>query len=70
VSALQAAHDDVLVDGRTVAVGALPRGRGTVAVLAAGTSDGPVAAEAALTAAPSGRTSSAWTTSASPGCTG
>jgi NCAIR mutase (PurE)-related protein len=50
VSALQAAHDDVLVDGRTVTVGALPRGRGTVAVLAAGTSDGPVAAEAALTA--------------------
>ncbi|MEX2289264.1 MAG: nickel pincer cofactor biosynthesis protein LarB [Mycobacteriales bacterium] len=50
VSALRAAHDDVLVDGSTVAVGSLPRARGTVAVLAAGTSDGPVAAEAALTA--------------------
>ncbi len=50
VHALQAAHDDVLVDGTTVAVGPLPRGNGTVAVLAAGTSDGPVAAEAALTA--------------------
>lgn len=48
--ALQAAHDDVLVDGSTVAVGALPRPQGNVAVLAAGTSDGPVAAEAALTA--------------------
>ena len=50
VHALLAAHDDVLVDGATVAVGALPRPVGTVAVLAAGTSDGPVAAEAALTA--------------------
>ncbi|MCW2681649.1 MAG: circadian phase modifier CpmA [Frankiales bacterium] len=50
ISALQAAHDDVLVDGPTVVVGALPRPRGTVAVLAAGTTDGPVAAEAALTA--------------------
>ncbi len=50
VHALLAAHDDVLVDGTTVAVGPLPRGVGTVAVLAAGTSDGPVAAEAALTA--------------------
>ena len=50
VQALQQAHDDVLVDGACVAVGALPAPRGTVAVLAAGTSDGPVAAEAALTA--------------------
>jgi NCAIR mutase (PurE)-related protein len=50
VSALQAAHDDVIVEGATVAVGPLPRARGAVAVLAAGTSDGPVAAEAALTA--------------------
>ena len=50
VAALQAAHDDVTTDGATVAVGALPRPSGTVAVLAAGTSDGPVAAEAALTA--------------------
>jgi pyridinium-3,5-biscarboxylic acid mononucleotide synthase len=36
--------------GSTVAVGTLPEPRGVVAVLAAGTSDGPVAAEAALTA--------------------
>ena len=50
VHALQAAHDEVLVDGATVVVGTLPRPSGTVAVLAAGTSDGPVAAEAALTA--------------------
>lgn len=33
-----------------VTVGALPRGRGLVSVVSAGTSDGPVAAEAALTA--------------------
>lgn len=50
VGALRRAHDEVLVDGVTVAVGALPVPRGTVAVLAAGTSDGPTAAEAALTA--------------------
>ena len=50
VAAVQAAHDDVIVDGTTLAVGPLPRASGTVAVLAAGTSDGPVAAEAALTA--------------------
>ena len=50
VAALLAAHDDVQVAGATVAVGALPRPSGVVAVLAAGTSDGPVAAEAALTA--------------------
>jgi len=50
VQALQAAHAEVLVDGATVAVGPLPEPRGCVAVLAAGTSDGPVAAEAALTA--------------------
>ena len=36
--------------GRTVLVGEPPVARGTVAVLAAGTSDGPVAEEAALTA--------------------
>lgn len=36
--------------GATVAVGALPEARGLVGVIAAGTSDGPVAAEAALTA--------------------
>ncbi|MGI8536120.1 MAG: nickel pincer cofactor biosynthesis protein LarB [Mycobacteriales bacterium] len=50
VGALRRAHDEVLVDGGTVAVGALPVPRGTVAVLAAGTSDGATAAEAALTA--------------------
>ena len=50
VQALEASYDDVLVDGQTVAVGRLPEPRGCVAVLAAGTSDGPVAAEAALTA--------------------
>jgi NCAIR mutase (PurE)-related protein len=50
VEALRRAHDEVVVDGRTVAVGPLPRSCGTVAVLSAGTSDGPVAAEAALTA--------------------
>ncbi len=35
---------------RAVTVGPLPQGRGTVAVVSAGTSDQPVAAEAALTA--------------------
>ena len=50
VEALQSSYDEVLVDGATVAVGPLPSPRGCVAVLAAGTSDGPVAAEAALTA--------------------
>jgi NCAIR mutase (PurE)-related protein len=50
VDALRATYDEVLVDGATVAVGRLPEPRGCVAVLAAGTSDGPVAAEAALTA--------------------
>jgi hypothetical protein len=50
IAALRTAHDEVLADGATVAVGALPVPQGNVAVLAAGTSDGPVAAEAALTA--------------------
>lgn len=50
VAAIRAAHDDVTTAGATVAVGTLPRATGLVAVLAAGTSDGPVAAEAALTA--------------------
>ncbi len=50
VEALREADTDVVVDGSTVAVGSLPLPRGHVAVLAAGTSDGPVAAEAALTA--------------------
>ncbi len=50
VEALQSSYEQVLVDGGTVAVGTLPEPHGCVAVLAAGTSDGPVAAEAALTA--------------------
>ena len=50
VRALQAAHEQTLVDAGTVVIGELPQPRGTVAILAAGTSDGPVAAEAALTA--------------------
>ena len=49
VEALRRAHDEVTVEAATVAVGPLPAPTGTVAVLAAGTSDGPVAAEAALT---------------------
>jgi pyridinium-3,5-biscarboxylic acid mononucleotide synthase len=44
------AGSEAVVDGATVAVGRLPEPRGLVAVVAAGTSDGPVAAEAALTA--------------------
>ncbi|GAC1445627.1 MAG: nickel pincer cofactor biosynthesis protein LarB [Mycobacteriales bacterium] len=50
VLALQSAHATTAVDGGTVALGQLRPPRGRVAVLAAGTSDGPVAAEAALTA--------------------
>jgi NCAIR mutase (PurE)-related protein len=50
IEALTSAHDEVVVDGQTIAVGRLPQPQGCVAVLAAGTSDGPVAAEAALTA--------------------
>ncbi|HEU0100909.1 MAG TPA: nickel pincer cofactor biosynthesis protein LarB [Mycobacteriales bacterium] len=50
VEALRARHPDAVVEGATVAVGPLPEPRGTVVVAAAGTSDGPVAAEAALTA--------------------
>jgi NCAIR mutase (PurE)-related protein len=38
------------VEARAVAVGPLPTARGTVCVVSAGTSDGPVAAEAAFTA--------------------
>jgi len=49
VEALRGTYDEVLVEGATVVVGALPEPRGCVAVVAAGTSDGPVAAEAALT---------------------
>jgi len=50
VEALSSAYDDITVEGSTVAIGTLPEPRGCVAVVAAGTSDGPVAAEAALTA--------------------
>lgn len=63
VAALRATSDRVLVtrcsptvsealgaSGRTVLVGTAPEARGHVVVLAAGTSDGPVAEEAALTA--------------------
>ena len=55
VAAVTAAHADCLVEGRatpcsTMLVGPPPPSRGRVAVLSAGTSDGPVAAEAALTA--------------------
>jgi NCAIR mutase (PurE)-related protein len=50
VTALRAAHADVTVEGAAVAVGPLPEPRGCVTVVAAGTSDGAVAAEAALTA--------------------
>jgi NCAIR mutase (PurE)-related protein len=39
-----------LIDGGTIVVGELPRTQGRVAVISAGTSDAPVAAEAALTA--------------------
>ena len=49
---LRSSDDDTLdVDdaGRTATLGPLPPPRGTVAVVAAGTSDGPVAAEAATT---------------------
>jgi len=50
--AVLAAFPDALVDpvARAVAVGTLPEPRGTVCVVAAGTSDGPVAAEAAFVA--------------------
>lgn len=41
---------DAIIAGRTVAVGQLPATNGTVAVVAAGTSDSEVADEAALTA--------------------
>ncbi len=43
---------DVVVDevARAITVGPLPQAQGTVAVVSAGTSDAPVAAEAALTA--------------------
>ena len=49
VDALVDAHEVAEVAGSAVAVGPLPTGRGVVVVVAAGTSDGAVAAEAALT---------------------
>lgn len=50
LAAVHAAHEDVLEDGAAVAVGPLPEPRGTVCVVAAGTSDAAVAGEAALVA--------------------
>jgi NCAIR mutase (PurE)-related protein len=52
VEAVLAAHPEAVLDplARAVTLGNLPPARGTVAVISAGTSDGPVAAEAALTA--------------------
>ena len=50
ISRLQEAYDEVDVRGASIAIGQLPPGRGLVGVVSAGTSDGPVAAEAALTA--------------------
>ena len=53
VSALRDAYgDEARIDeeARAVAVGPLPTARGTVCVVSAGTSDGPVAAEAAFSA--------------------
>ena len=54
VAALRAAYPEAAADGGCVAVGPLPETRGTVCVVAAGTSDGAVAAEAAFTARVSG----------------
>ncbi len=50
--ALVEAHPEAVLDqvARAVTLGPLPTARGTVAVVSAGTSDAPVAAEAALTA--------------------
>jgi NCAIR mutase (PurE)-related protein len=52
IAAVRAAFPAAALDGeaRCVAVGDLPEPRGTVCVVAAGTSDGPVAAEAAFIA--------------------
>ena len=50
VRALTGLAAEVVVEGTGVAVGPLPPVRGRVPVVAAGTSDGPVAAEAALSA--------------------
>jgi hypothetical protein len=56
IAALRVSFDGVTADDEAgcVAVGPLPVARGTVCVVAAGTSDGPVAAEAAFTARVSG----------------
>ena len=52
IEAVGAQIPDAVVDevARAVTVGPLPQAQGTVAVVSAGTSDAPVAAEAALTA--------------------
>jgi NCAIR mutase (PurE)-related protein len=52
ISAIRREFADHTVDeqARAIAVGVLPEPRGTVCVVAAGTSDGPVAAEAAFVA--------------------
>lgn len=52
LAAIKSAFPDHTLDeeAHAIAVGALPEPRGTVCVVAAGTSDGPVAAEAALVA--------------------
>ncbi|MGZ4438285.1 MAG: nickel pincer cofactor biosynthesis protein LarB [Nocardioidaceae bacterium] len=52
VDAVRAELPDAVVDevARAVTLGPLPAGRGTVAIVSAGTSDAPVATEAALTA--------------------
>ena len=52
IEAVVRAHPDAVVDpvARAVTLGELPTARGLVAVVSAGTSDAPVAAEAALTA--------------------
>jgi NCAIR mutase (PurE)-related protein len=56
IAALRGSFEDVTADdeARCVAVGPLPETTGTVCVVAAGTSDGAVAAEAAFTARVSG----------------
>jgi len=52
VEAVVRAHPDAVVDevAHAVTLGRLPQAQGSVAVVSAGTSDAPVAAEAALTA--------------------
>ena len=58
LAAVREAFPDARVDevARAAAVGPLPEGRGTVCVVAAGTSDAPVAAEAAFVARAFGAT--------------